>query len=174
MPVDRLSSAQLLKDNDARDADSISSLKLDQKALTDVRERSPVSRFRLAPEEKIFPFFFTFFSRFRFSWVLLCIGRRRQVSCLADFRNLQRLDLGFNNLTSLEVSACRIGRGFLSALGSSLMNAERGFQGLRPCVGLKWLSVVQNKLRSLKGIEGLSNLTVSCWLSLDFLAVFTC
>ncbi|KAI6669785.1 hypothetical protein NL676_004670 [Syzygium grande] len=91
MPVGRLSSAQLLKDNDARDADSISSLKLDQKALTDV-------------------------------------------SCLADFRNLQRLDLGFNNLTSLE--------------------------GLRPCVGLKWLSVVQNKLRSLKGIEGLSNLTV--------------
>lgn len=26
---------------------------------------------------------------------------------------------------------------------------------------LKWLSVVQNKLRSLKGIEGLSNLAVS-------------
>ncbi|KAI3412499.1 uncharacterized protein J3R85_017322 [Psidium guajava] len=91
MPVGRLSSEQLLKDNNARDADSISSLTLNQKALTDV-------------------------------------------SCLADFKNLQRLDLGFNNLTSLE--------------------------DLRPCVNLKWLSVVQNKLRSLKGIEGLSKLTV--------------
>ncbi|KAF8009481.1 hypothetical protein BT93_J0468 [Corymbia citriodora subsp. variegata] len=91
MPVGRLSSEQLLKDSNARDADSVLSLKLNQKALTDV-------------------------------------------SCLADFKNLQRLDLGFNNLTSLE--------------------------DLRPCVSLKWLSVVQNKLRSLKGIEGLSMLTV--------------
>lgn len=91
MPVGRLSSEQLLKDSNAQDADSVSSLKLDQKALTDV-------------------------------------------ACLADFKNLQRLDLGFNNLVSLE--------------------------DLRPCVGLKWLSVVQNKLRSLKGIEGLSKLTV--------------
>ncbi|ESR37406.1 hypothetical protein CICLE_v10029981mg [Citrus x clementina] len=32
--------------------------------------------------------------------------------------------------------------------------------GLRHCVNLKWLSVVQNKLQSLKGIEGLSKLTV--------------
>ncbi|XP_030522358.1 protein phosphatase 1 regulatory subunit SDS22 isoform X1 [Rhodamnia argentea] len=91
MPVGRLSSEQLLKDNNARDADSISSATLNQRALTDV-------------------------------------------SCLADFKNLQRLDVGFNNLTSLE--------------------------DLRPCVNLKWLSVVQNKLRSLKGIEGLSKLTV--------------
>lgn len=32
--------------------------------------------------------------------------------------------------------------------------------GLSSCVKLKWLSVVQNKLESLKGIESLSNLTV--------------
>ncbi|KAJ8526363.1 hypothetical protein K7X08_028840 [Anisodus acutangulus] len=56
------------------------------------------------------------------------------VSCLSEFENLQRLDLGFNNLTSLE--------------------------GLKLCVNLKWLSVVQNKLQSLKGIEGLIKLTV--------------
>ncbi|KAL0437048.1 UNVERIFIED_CONTAM: hypothetical protein Sradi_0412700 [Sesamum radiatum] len=47
---------------------------------------------------------------------------------------MQRLDLGFNNLTSLE--------------------------GLKSCMNLKWLSVVQNKLQSLKGIEGLTKLTV--------------
>lgn len=56
------------------------------------------------------------------------------VSCLSEFKNLQRLDLGFNNLTSLE--------------------------GLKLCVNLKWLSVVQNKLQSLKGIEGLIKLTI--------------
>lgn len=56
------------------------------------------------------------------------------VSCLSDFKNLERLDLSANNLTSLE--------------------------GLRSCVNLKWLSVVQNKLQSLKGIEGLTKLTV--------------
>lgn len=56
------------------------------------------------------------------------------VSCLSEFQNLQKLDLGFNNLTSLE--------------------------GLKLCVNLKWLSVVQNKLQSLKGIEGLIKLTV--------------
>ncbi|XP_043714365.1 protein phosphatase 1 regulatory subunit SDS22 isoform X2 [Telopea speciosissima] len=56
------------------------------------------------------------------------------VSCLNDFKSLERLDLGFNNLSSLE--------------------------GLRSCVNLKWLSVLQNKLQSLKGIEGLSKLMV--------------
>ncbi|MCD7452566.1 hypothetical protein HAX54_017484 [Datura stramonium] len=56
------------------------------------------------------------------------------VSCLSEFENLQKIDLGFNNLTSLE--------------------------GLKLCVNLKWLSVVQNKLQSLKGIEGLIKLTV--------------
>ncbi|KAK6138209.1 hypothetical protein DH2020_028043 [Rehmannia glutinosa] len=56
------------------------------------------------------------------------------VSCLSEFKNLERLDLGFNNLTSLE--------------------------GLKSCVNLKWLSVVQNKLQSLKGVEGLTKLTV--------------
>ncbi|GMJ00839.1 hypothetical protein HRI_003753100 [Hibiscus trionum] len=56
------------------------------------------------------------------------------VSCLAEFKNLERLDLAFNNLTSL--------------------------QGLKSCVNLKWLSVVQNKLETLEGIEGLTNLTV--------------
>ncbi|KZV36947.1 protein phosphatase 1 regulatory subunit 7 [Dorcoceras hygrometricum] len=56
------------------------------------------------------------------------------VSCLSGFKNLERLDLGFNSLTSLE--------------------------GLKLCLNLKWLSVVQNKLHSLKGIEGLTKLTV--------------
>ncbi|KAG5578048.1 hypothetical protein H5410_058182 [Solanum commersonii] len=55
------------------------------------------------------------------------------VSCLSEFENLQKLDLGFNNLTSLE--------------------------GLKLCANLKWLSVLQNKLQSLKGIEGLVKLT---------------
>ncbi|KAJ8768817.1 hypothetical protein K2173_023721 [Erythroxylum novogranatense] len=56
------------------------------------------------------------------------------VSCLGEFKSLERLDLAGNSLTSLE--------------------------GLRLCVNLKWLSLVQNKLQSLKGIEGLSKLTV--------------
>lgn len=56
------------------------------------------------------------------------------ISCLGEFKNLERLDLGFNSLTSLE--------------------------GLKSCVNLKWLSVVQNKLQSLKGIEGLTKVTV--------------
>ncbi|KAL3644186.1 hypothetical protein CASFOL_012118 [Castilleja foliolosa] len=50
------------------------------------------------------------------------------VSCFCEFKNLEKLELGFNNLTSLE--------------------------GLKSCLNLKWLSVVQNKLQSLKGIEG--------------------
>ncbi|XP_071736259.1 uncharacterized protein [Rutidosis leptorrhynchoides] len=56
------------------------------------------------------------------------------VSCLSEFKKLEKLDLTFNNLSYLE--------------------------GLKPCVNLKWLSVKQNKLRSLKGIEGCINLTV--------------
>ncbi|RZC78578.1 hypothetical protein C5167_002758 [Papaver somniferum] len=56
------------------------------------------------------------------------------VSCLSEFKNLERLDLAFNNLSSLE--------------------------GLSSCINLKWLSVVQNKLESLKGIERLSKLQV--------------
>ncbi|XP_052203917.1 plant intracellular Ras-group-related LRR protein 9 [Diospyros lotus] len=56
------------------------------------------------------------------------------VYCLSEFKNLERLDLSANSLTSLE--------------------------DLKSCVNLKWLSVVQNKLQSLKGIEGLTNLTV--------------
>ncbi|ONK77564.1 uncharacterized protein A4U43_C02F7920 [Asparagus officinalis] len=56
------------------------------------------------------------------------------VSCLASFRNLEKLDLEFNCLSSLE--------------------------GLSSCANLKWLSVVENKLETLKGIECLSKLTV--------------
>lgn len=56
------------------------------------------------------------------------------VSCLSGFKDLEKLDLGFNSLNSLE--------------------------GLKLCVNLKWLSVVQNKLHSLKGIEGLTQLMV--------------
>ncbi|CAL5200609.1 unnamed protein product [Lathyrus oleraceus] len=87
----RLSSEQVLKDNNAADPSSISSLHLTHKALSDV-------------------------------------------SCLASFNKLEKLDLKFNNLTSLE--------------------------GLRGCVNLKWLSVVENKLESLEGIQGLTKLTV--------------
>ncbi|KMT05111.1 hypothetical protein BVRB_7g172620 [Beta vulgaris subsp. vulgaris] len=56
------------------------------------------------------------------------------ISCLGDFKNLERLDLNSNSLTSLK--------------------------GLEPCFNLKWLSVQLNKLHSLKGIEGLTNLYV--------------
>ena len=56
------------------------------------------------------------------------------VSCSAKFRNLERLDLVFNNLTSL--------------------------LGLKSCINLKWLSVVQNESQTLKGIGGLTKLTV--------------
>ncbi|KAI3939175.1 hypothetical protein MKX01_002043 [Papaver californicum] len=56
------------------------------------------------------------------------------VSCLSEFKNLEKLDLAFNSLYSLE--------------------------GLSSCINLKWLSVVQNKLESLKGIERLSKLQV--------------
>ncbi|CAM8958678.1 unnamed protein product [Rhodiola kirilowii] len=56
------------------------------------------------------------------------------VSCLAEFKNLERLDLGFNTLSSLE--------------------------DLKSCVNLKWLSLIQNKLQSLKGVECLTKLTV--------------
>ncbi|KAM6595708.1 uncharacterized protein LOC115719382 isoform X2 [Cannabis sativa] len=56
------------------------------------------------------------------------------VSCLKDFKILERLDLRLNNLTSLE--------------------------DLKLCTNLRWLSVTQNKLESLKGIEALTQLTV--------------
>ncbi|CAA0841319.1 Leucine-rich repeat (LRR) family protein [Striga hermonthica] len=86
-----LSSKKILQEKDSSDSNSITSLSLNHRAISDV-------------------------------------------SCLSEFKNLERLDLGFNNLTSLE--------------------------GLKLCLNLKWLSVVQNKLQSLKGIEGLNKLTV--------------
>ncbi|XP_050204867.1 uncharacterized protein LOC126654906 [Mercurialis annua] len=55
-------------------------------------------------------------------------------SCLSQFSSLEKLDLAFNSLTSLE--------------------------GLSSCVNLKWLSIVENKLHSLNGIQSLSKLTV--------------
>ncbi|KAK7324848.1 hypothetical protein VNO77_28727 [Canavalia gladiata] len=87
----RLSSEQVLKDNNTGDSSSVISLQLTHKALSDV-------------------------------------------SCLANFKNLEKLDLKLNKLTSL--------------------------QGLSACVNLKWLSVLENKLESLEGIEGLAKLTV--------------
>ncbi|KAK9280262.1 hypothetical protein L1049_013950 [Liquidambar formosana] len=87
----RLSTEKILQEKQTRDPNTISTLALNHKALSDV-------------------------------------------SCLAHFKNLERLDLGFNNLSSLE--------------------------GLKSCINLKWLSVLQNKLQSLKGIEGLTKLTV--------------
>ncbi|KAJ7948029.1 Protein phosphatase 1 regulatory subunit 7 [Quillaja saponaria] len=87
----RLSSEQVLKDNNTREPNSISTLHLSFKALSDV-------------------------------------------SCLSYFKNLEKLDLKLNNLTSLE--------------------------GLKSCVNLKWLCVVENKLESLEGIQGLTKLAV--------------
>ncbi|XP_020238169.1 uncharacterized protein LOC109817350 [Cajanus cajan] len=87
----RLSSEQVLKDNNTADPTSVLTLHLTHKALSDI-------------------------------------------TCLANFINLEKLDLKLNNLTSLE--------------------------GLRSCVNLKWLSVVENKLESLEGIRGLAKLTV--------------
>ncbi|KAL6575736.1 hypothetical protein OROHE_000717 [Orobanche hederae] len=86
-----LSSKKILQEQNSSDPNSITSLSLTQRALSDV-------------------------------------------SCLSEFKNLGRLDLGFNNLTSLE--------------------------GLKSCINLKWLSVAQNKLQSLKGVECLTNLYV--------------
>lgn len=86
-----LSVKNILQDKKTKDPNSITSLVLTHKALTDV-------------------------------------------SCLREFKNLERLDLSSNNLTSLE--------------------------GLKECVNLKWLSVVQNKLQNLGEIEGLSKLVV--------------
>ncbi|KAL2331908.1 hypothetical protein Fmac_019489 [Flemingia macrophylla] len=87
----RLSSDQVLKDNNAADPSSVVTLHLTHRALSDI-------------------------------------------TCLANFVNLEKLDLKLNNLTSLE--------------------------GLGSCVNLKWLSVVENKLESLEGIRGLTKLTV--------------
>ncbi|TVU37001.1 hypothetical protein EJB05_18963 [Eragrostis curvula] len=56
------------------------------------------------------------------------------VSCLSSFKKLERLDLGYNCLVTLE--------------------------GLSSCINLKWLSVIENKLVSLKGVEGMSKLQV--------------
>ncbi|KAL5132039.1 Protein phosphatase 1 regulatory subunit 7 [Glycine soja] len=94
----RLSSDQVLKDNNAADPTSVTTLYLTHKALSDI-------------------------------------------TCLANFINLEKLDLKLNNLTSLE--------------------------GLRSCVNLKWLSVVENKLESLEGIQGLTKLTISSICKLD-------
>lgn len=122
----RLSTEQILKDNKTGDPNSIKSLTLTHKALSDV-------------------------------------------SCLTDFNNLERLDLSSNNLTSLEVPTIHSfpqhpSNKFtpLSFLGMKFHFFFKFYlKGLRHCVNLKWLSVVQNKLQSLKGIEGLSKLTVS-------------
>ncbi|KAG8484849.1 hypothetical protein CXB51_021353 [Gossypium anomalum] len=101
----RLTKEHVLKDEKTHDPSTITSLSLSHKALSDVHLRRRSS-----------------------------FSHRLPVSCLAEFENLERLDLAFNNLTSL--------------------------QGLKSCVNLKWLSVVQNKLQTLEGIEGLTKLTV--------------
>lgn len=155
----RLSSDQLLNDDN-----SVGCLKLNHKALSDVRQ---VVLFR------------TSFSLFPPLKALSFLDMNWQVSCLRDFKNLERLDLSFNKLTSLEVH-------FRSPILFSLKKFWFLFfmckhqimrnlfyyvivkwtmyfvnQGLKSCINLKWLSVAQNKLESLKGIESLSKLTVS-------------
>ncbi|OEL14826.1 hypothetical protein BAE44_0024159 [Dichanthelium oligosanthes] len=64
------------------------------------------------------------------------------VSCLGSFNKLERLDLGYNCLVTLENSRFYV------------------LKGLSSCANLKWLSVIENKLVSLKGVEGLSKLQV--------------
>ncbi|XLU62743.1 hypothetical protein S245_021952 [Arachis hypogaea] len=86
--------------------------------------------------------------------------KRRSVSCLSSFSNLEKLDLKLNNLTSLEV----LSFSFFSER-INLMGILIGFlcmvpQGLRSCVNLKLLSVLENKLETLEGIQGLTKLTV--------------
>lgn len=87
---------------------------------------------------------------------------------MSGFKDLERLDLGFNSLNSLEVLIHPYDNFFFFVLSLeidvSLPKFSESFmflQGLKLCVNLKWLSVVQNKLHSLKGIEGLTKLTVS-------------
>jgi len=85
---------------------------------------------------------------------------------------LEKLDLKLNNITSLEVLH------FLPLLLLKKKKRHLYFfkllallsdvlcmlhQGLRSCANLKWLSVVENKLESLEGIQGLTKLTVSCF-----------
>lgn len=48
-----------------------------------------------------------------------------QVSCLRDFKNLQRLDLGFNNLVSLEVKGCIDSHTWLLNCGLSVQSELR-------------------------------------------------
>lgn len=84
-----LSSKQVLKDNNTTDPSSITSLTLTHKALSDVKFLVSIKK-----KVSIFVLFHIAFSRFH-----LYV----QVSCLSEFENLQKLDLGFNNLTSLEV-----------------------------------------------------------------------
>ncbi|KAL6005345.1 hypothetical protein ACLOJK_005911 [Asimina triloba] len=89
-----------------------------------------------------------------------------RVSCLKDFTNLERLDLSCNNLSTLEVTAflpdpTDASDSFLQlAILPTVTTIAVSAIGLRSCINLKWLSVVQNKLQSLKGTEDLSKLTV--------------
>ena len=87
----RLSSEQVLKDNTTSDPNSVSSLKLTYKALSDVRCRSV-----------LFSICFNL-SLSKTTELFLLKPLTWQVSCLSGFKNLERLDLTFNNLTSLEV-----------------------------------------------------------------------
>ncbi|KAK8938590.1 hypothetical protein KSP39_PZI011497 [Platanthera zijinensis] len=102
----RLSMEQITRKNENRDVGSVTSLQLSYRALSDVSHM---------------------FSHIRITLLV-------KVSCLSNYQNLEKLDLSYNCLTSLE--------------------------GLSACVNLKWLQVFENKLATLKGVESLSKLTV--------------
>ncbi|XP_030956723.1 structural maintenance of chromosomes protein 2 isoform X2 [Quercus lobata] len=92
----RLSSEQVLKESETSDPNSVTSLKLSCKALSDV-------------------------------------------SCLSDFTNLERLDLSFNNLTSLQ-------------------NKLESLNGIEALSKLTVLNAGKNKLRSMDEIKSLVSL----------------
>lgn len=89
----RLSSEQVRRENDG-DPSSISVLSLSFRALSDVRPRAPLESASVSVRRGVQSCDYRVF-------VDCCVV---QVSCLGDFRNLARLDISCNNLTSLQVS----------------------------------------------------------------------
>ncbi|KAK8970435.1 hypothetical protein KSP40_PGU010939 [Platanthera guangdongensis] len=125
----RLSMEQITLQNENRDVGSVTSLQLSYRALSDVSHMFSHIRRRLCSRPGGVLRLFYFFGLFSF-WITLLV----KVSCLSNYQNLEKLDLSYNCLTSLE--------------------------GLSVCVNLKWLQVFENKLATLKGVESLSKLTV--------------
>lgn len=160
--MSELSAEDILREKKTHNPNSITSISLDHKAL------SSVSRYTL------------FFSIFICKLLALILFTLFQVSCLSNFNNLDRLDLSFNSLTSLKVYFNYIGLisywdfkvNFLLGFQAQFLIGIPIMQGLESCFNLKWLSVQQNKLHTLNGIEALTNLAVIS-LRFYFISAFT-